>query len=320
MGLEYITEPQVFLSSLSALGDHVQIDALVNVTSAVDIINTGNGPALTVNQIANQPVAEFKDDGQTVLFIDGRINSPRRVGINLTNPNHALTVNGNISATGTIFTGGGMVGTSLFLYNPTGDTRVEMGGSSNVYIDLKVPDSDDYDLRIGTNATDSYIKTWASQPLVFDTGDIVFNAGKTFFNGGNFSIGAPYANEKLTVNGSISASQNIYGFLVPRTTFINVASNTINFPSINCTDIELSATSPVLITNFTNGIYGVTYVLTNESTQVITISSSPTITVRDGLGLNWHAHSCSSTSNSVQLMKGSSCSVRIGSTGFASVW
>jgi len=312
MGLEYITEPQIFLSSLSALGDHVQIDALVHVTSAVDIVNTGNGPALTVNQISNQPVAEFKDDGHTVLFIDGRISSPRRVGINTVNPNHALTVNGNISATGTIFMNGNINGQSLFLHNPVGDTRIEMGGFNGVYIDLKVPNSDDYDLRIGTNATDSYIKTWASQPLTFDTGDV-------FFNGGNFSIGAPTPNEKLTVSGNISATQAIYGFYVPRTSLVLVTTDTINLPG-GCNDIELSAVASIVVTNFSGGVYPITYTLTNESTSVITISSSPTVTVRDGLGLNWIAHSCTSTSNSVQLMRGSGCSVRISSSGFASVW
>jgi hypothetical protein len=312
MGLEYITEPQIFLSSLSALGDHVQIDALVHVTSAVDIVNTGNGPALTVNQISNQPVAEFKDDGHTVLFIDGRISSPRRVGINTVNPNHALTVNGNISATGQVFSNSNLNGKSLFLNNPTGDTFLEMGGFNDVYIDLKVPNTDDYDLRIGTNATDSYIKTWAGQPLSFDTGNI-------FFNGGNFSIGAPSPNERLTVSGNISSSQNIYGFFVPQTSLVITNSNTLNLP-LYTNDVELSAPGYIVITNFTGGVYPVTYILTNIGTSVISISSSPTVIVRDGLGYDWESHSCSSISNSVHLLRGSSCSVRIGSTGFASVW
>ena len=319
MGLEYITEPQIFLSSLSALGDHVQLNALVHVTSAMDITNSGNGPALIVDQISNQPVAAFKDDGHTVLFIDGRLTSPRRVGINTENPNHALTVNGNISATGTIFMSGTLNAESIFLHNPTGDTRIEMGGLNGVFIDLKIPNTDDYDLRIGTNATDSFINTWGSQPLYFNTGNMYFNSGDTYFNGGNFSIGSPTPNEKLTVSGSISASQSVYGFFVPRTSLVHVSTNTVNLP-LGTNDVELSAVTPIIVNNFTNGVYGVTYILTNESTSVITISSSPTVTVRDGLGLNWQAHACSSSSNSVQLMKGSACTIRIGSTGFASVW
>jgi hypothetical protein len=317
MGLEYITEPQIFLSKVTAERGLLSLSS-VEITNnfgmgpALKVDSSAIGPALVVNQNTNQPVAEFKDDGHTVLFIDGRLSSPRRVGINTENPNHALTVNGNISATGTIFMNGILDATSLSLYNPIGNTFVKMGGFNEVYIDLKVPNTDEYDLRIGTNATDSYIKTWESQPLSFDTGNI-------FFNGGNFSIGAPFANERLTVQGSISSSNSVYGFFVPRTALINVLSDTINLP-LESNDVELSAVNSLIVTNFLNGIPGVTYTLTNESTFSIIISSSPAVMVRDGLGLNWTSHSCLSSSNFVKLLKGAACSVRIGSSGFASVW
>lgn len=319
MGLEYITEPQIFLSSLSALGDHFQIDSTVSITSAVDITNSGNKIALSVNQNSNHPIAEFLDDGNTVLFIDGRVTSPRRVGINTRNPNHALTVNGNISASGTVFIGGGLNSNSLFLNNPTGDTRIEVGGNAGVYIDLKNPNTDDYDLRIGTNSTDSFIHTKTGQPLYFSTGNVYYNSGNVYYNSGNFAIGDIIPNEKLTVSGNISSSEIVYGFFSPRTSSILVNTDTITLP-YGTNDVELSSVSHRVVINFLNGVYGVTYTLTNLSNTVITISSSPTVMVRDGLGLNWMAHSCTSTSNSVQLLKNAACSVRIGSGGFASVW
>jgi hypothetical protein len=53
-------------------------------------------------------------------------------------------------------------GTELFLNNPTGDTRIEVGGSGNVYMDLKNPNSDDYDLRIQAAGTTPRIFTNAA--------------------------------------------------------------------------------------------------------------------------------------------------------------
>lgn len=50
-------------------------------------------------------------------------------------------------------------GTELLLNNPTGDTRIEVGGSGNVYMDLKNPNSDDYDLRIQAAGTTPRIFT-----------------------------------------------------------------------------------------------------------------------------------------------------------------
>lgn len=44
-------------------------------------------------------------------------------------------------------------GTELLLNNPSGDTRIEVGGTGNVYMDLKNPNSDDYDLRIQAAGT-----------------------------------------------------------------------------------------------------------------------------------------------------------------------
>lgn len=304
MGLEYITEPQILLSrSIAEQG-------LISLSS-IEIYNSSTGPSLLVKQDTNQPVAIFKDDNDTVLFIDGRVLSPRRVGINTENPNHALTVVGDISATGTIYgTGTLNGGDSLFLNNPLGDTRIEMGGNNGVYIDLKVPYTDDYDLRIGTNASDSYIKTKGSQPLIFETG--------------NIGVGTNSPNQKFTVVGSISSSQNVYGFFIPRTTQVPIvaATRSISLPP-GSNDVEIIGGTHMLndiITTFFNGIPGVTYTLTNLNSFYITVSSSPTTIVRDGLGLNWEDHSCSSISTKIQLLQHASCSVRIGHSGMVSVW
>ena len=65
-----------------------QIDTMVHVTSAMDITNTGTGPALEVKQTGAQPVAAFYDDTHPSLFIaDGET-----VGIGTTTPADPLTI------------------------------------------------------------------------------------------------------------------------------------------------------------------------------------------------------------------------------------
>lgn len=59
--------------------------------------------------------------------------------------------------------------TELHVNNPVGDTRIELGGTGNVYMDLKNPNSDDYDLRIQASGTDPRILTNAAKLLVDGT-------------------------------------------------------------------------------------------------------------------------------------------------------
>jgi hypothetical protein len=59
--------------------------------------------------------------------------------------------------------------TELHVNNPAGDTRIELGGTGNVYMDLKNPNSDDYDLRIQASGTDPRILTNSAKLLVDGT-------------------------------------------------------------------------------------------------------------------------------------------------------
>jgi hypothetical protein len=59
--------------------------------------------------------------------------------------------------------------TELHVNNPVGDTRIELGGAGNVYMDLKNPNSDDYDLRIQASGTDPRILTNAAKLLIDGT-------------------------------------------------------------------------------------------------------------------------------------------------------
>jgi hypothetical protein len=84
-------------------------------------------------------------DGSTNCTERMRITSAGNVGIGTGTPTEKLDVTGNIKAS------------QLYINNPSGDSSIEVGGAGNVYIDLKKPNSDDRDLRITTDGTDSII-------------------------------------------------------------------------------------------------------------------------------------------------------------------
>jgi hypothetical protein len=66
------------------------------VASAMQITNTGTGPALVVNQTGAQPIANFQDDGSSALYLADGGN----IGIGNTAPEYKLHVTGVITATG----------------------------------------------------------------------------------------------------------------------------------------------------------------------------------------------------------------------------
>jgi len=88
----------VVAGSLTAQGATTQINATLVATSAFNIVNVGALDAMTVDKTLSQgSLAKFRSGGDTTMIVNSG-----RVGINTTNPNEALTVNGNISATGMI--------------------------------------------------------------------------------------------------------------------------------------------------------------------------------------------------------------------------
>lgn len=84
--------------------------------------------------------------------------------------------------------------TELHVNNPVGDTRIELGGAGNVYMDLKNPNSDDYDLRIQASGTDPRILTNAAKLLV--DGTVV---ALQSVSSGNVGIGTDAPSNKLDV-------------------------------------------------------------------------------------------------------------------------
>jgi len=94
--------------NLSVLGTQTVINTqTINISGTstqIDIVNNGTATGITVNQTGSENVAEFYDDSAIALaIVDGG-----NVGIGTLTPNEKLTVSGNISASGTIYAGGGM--------------------------------------------------------------------------------------------------------------------------------------------------------------------------------------------------------------------
>ena len=94
-------------------------------------------------------------EGSIPIITDGFIKFTQATSANTPN-----TIVSRDSAGGVAFSS--ISGTELLLNNPTGDTRIEVGGAGNVYMDLKNPNSDDYDLRIQAAGTTPRIFTNAA--------------------------------------------------------------------------------------------------------------------------------------------------------------
>ena len=90
---------------LSATGNSYFANTFYSTTSALSVINIGNtGPALYVGNNGTGDIASFYDldAGVEVLHVGGSNGTFPNVGIKTSTPNEALTVNGNVSASGSI--------------------------------------------------------------------------------------------------------------------------------------------------------------------------------------------------------------------------
>ena len=93
---ETFTNDVTVQGNLCVQGDLTCIDTVIETTSAIEVNNNGTGPALCVNQCGVNDIVNFLDDGTSSFYIENGGN----VGINDTNPNERLDVNGNINVTG----------------------------------------------------------------------------------------------------------------------------------------------------------------------------------------------------------------------------
>jgi len=90
----------IFFGSLTAAGTTTQLNTDIVATSAFSLVNVGLVDAFTVTKTTSTgALANFSSNGNSVLYVDPN----NKVGINTSSPNEALTVVGNISASGNVY-------------------------------------------------------------------------------------------------------------------------------------------------------------------------------------------------------------------------
>ena len=91
---------------LSATGGTYFANTIYSTTSAISVVHVGEGPALYVGSIGTGDIASFYDLDENIemLHIGGHDGDYPNVGIKTSTPNVDFTVNGEISASNTIWT------------------------------------------------------------------------------------------------------------------------------------------------------------------------------------------------------------------------
>lgn len=86
---------------------------------------------------------------------------------------------------------------ALIIDNPSGSGAVEVSGTTNAFIDLKSPNSDDFDMRLGTNGAGGYISTSGNTNILLSPG-----------GSGNVRIEniKTYANNAAAIAGGLSVN------------------------------------------------------------------------------------------------------------------
>jgi hypothetical protein len=95
--------------NLTASGTTTFANTIFTTTSSLSVVHLGSGPALYVGNYGNDHIATFVDlqNNLEMLHIGGLSSTFPNVGIKTGNPNKDFTVQGEISATGTIWNGEG---------------------------------------------------------------------------------------------------------------------------------------------------------------------------------------------------------------------
>jgi hypothetical protein len=312
---------------LTVMGETSRIETTMYVTSAVNITNVGSGPALRVEQAGFFPIAHFIDSNGEDIVIDDN----GKLGMGTDTPNADLHLVRDTPNASEI---------RLQSTNELGSTLINMVGLSPNTEGCYVQYENYNGLVTLKNKNGSplgpafSIETQSAQAVVITPQ-------------GKVAIG-PLSNppEALTVVGNISATNQIFGSTIKAGAIISdsfvsdsvstkrlsaqvvsgfvvwstgtaTARGTTVLP-ISSNDVELTTTANVTVSSFANGIKGITYTLTNISTKVITISSSPFIYVRTGNA--WRSNTFSLSTAFIQLAPYHSCSLRASTGGVVSVW
>lgn len=200
---------------LSATGTSTFSNTIYSTTSALSVVNVGNtGPAVYVGNNGTGDLASFYDiDSNIEVFHIGGANGDfPNIGVKTSTPNKDLTVNGEISAYNNIWTSGQFISAGkeiLSIIYPDIEKGLSVyttiSGNSGNYVTYDHVYSNYLNLTGGT--VDGNVAILSS----FEVG-----TGTTtlFVSGSRIGVNTESPTSELTVLGSISASNKIYGTII----------------------------------------------------------------------------------------------------------
>jgi cytoskeletal protein CcmA (bactofilin family) len=219
-----ILQNTTIYGNLSVLGDITTIDTFLLTTSAVEIQNSGTGPALKATQTGNQDIAIFYDDTDCALSIKDGGN----VGVGTFTPNEALTVIGSISATDALTIEGVSTLNGAVTINNTlnvtdavdFDSTLNVDGSTTINDTLSVTGAVDFDSTFnvdGSTTLNSSLVVQGSTTInntLSVTDDVTFDKalniiGDTTINGILSVIGDVRLDSTLDVDGSTTLNNTL---------------------------------------------------------------------------------------------------------------
>jgi hypothetical protein len=180
--------------NISATGNSYFANTFYSTTSALSVVNIGNtGPALYVANNGTGDIASFYDLDQNIeiFHIAGNNGTFPNVGVKTSTPNVDFTVNGQISSNNIITSLGGNSTNwnSVYTNVNTNSANYILDNGNTKGSNLLIGTNDNFNLALETNGS----------PRI------------TILNSGNVGISTNTPNERLTVNGNISASGFLYG-------------------------------------------------------------------------------------------------------------
>jgi phosphoribosylpyrophosphate synthetase len=152
---------------LAVTGSFTCKDTIVTITSALSVINTGTGPALTVQQDGTQPIAHFIDkNGDDVIFHDdGHLSIGTRVNCETLTVKDSISASGSLKAMCGIFENGRVgIGTDTpaSLLHASSDSsgseiRIESdNGNGDPFLHFKLDSGSDYSIGIDDDASNTF--------------------------------------------------------------------------------------------------------------------------------------------------------------------
>jgi hypothetical protein len=213
---------------LSSTGNSYFANTIYSTTSALSVINVGNtGPAIYVANNGSGDLASFYDldTNAEVFHIGGANGSFPNIGVKTSTPNKDLTVNGEISAYGSIWTSGDFIsgGREIFsIIYP--DINKGLDTYSNV--NSNSANWDSVYTSVSSNSATYATYNYVDSNFLNLTGGIIdgnlsvlssFEVGSgdtmLFVSGGRVGVNTETPNAELTVIGSISSNDTIYDLL-----------------------------------------------------------------------------------------------------------